>query len=64
MPATALLLTLLTEPASPEGTRADDENQMPTGRDLVGLQRRLLRELWDWTPAQLDEAWREWVAEQ
>ena len=41
-----------------------DENQMPTGRDLVGLQRRLLRELWDWTPAQLDEAWREWVAEQ
>lgn len=41
-----------------------DENENPTGRDLVGLQRRLLRELWDWTPAQLDAAWKEWVAEQ
>jgi hypothetical protein len=38
-----------------------DEQQQPTGRDLPSLQRKLLRELWGWSPAELDAAWLEWV---
>lgn len=38
-----------------------DANGTPTGEDLPGLQRKLLRELWGWSPADLDEAWQAWV---
>lgn len=38
-----------------------DEQGLPTGRDLTGLQTRLLRELWSWTPADLDAAWKAWA---
>lgn len=34
----------------------------PSGEDLPGLQRRLLEELWDWSPADFDAAWLAWVA--
>jgi hypothetical protein len=33
----------------------------PSGADLGDLQRRLLRELWGWSPADLDAAWTAWV---
>lgn len=33
----------------------------PSGEDLPGLQRRLLKELWGWTPADFDAAWLAWV---
>jgi hypothetical protein len=33
----------------------------PSGADLPGLQRSLLKELWGWTPAEFDAAWTAWV---
>jgi hypothetical protein len=36
----------------------------PTGADLPGLQREALKELWKWTPADLDTAWAAWVMAQ
>ena len=41
-----------------------DEAGYPSGKDLVGLQRKLLKDLWGWTPAQLDEAFHAWLAER
>jgi hypothetical protein len=41
-----------------------DENQLPTGRDLPGLQRKLLQEIWGYSPLSFDEAWRAWLAQQ
>jgi hypothetical protein len=38
-----------------------DEKGYPTGRDLPGLQRNLLRDVFGWTPDQLDAAWAEWM---
>lgn len=38
-----------------------DAQGNPSGEDLPGLQRKLLRELWDWSLLDLDEAWRAWV---
>lgn len=38
-----------------------DEAGYPSGADLPGLQRRLLKELWGWTPADFDAAWTAWV---
>ncbi|HEX9795213.1 MAG TPA: hypothetical protein VGC54_14610 [Planctomycetota bacterium] len=35
-----------------------DERGYPSGRDLVGLQRRALREIWEWAPADLDSSWQ------
>jgi hypothetical protein len=35
-----------------------DARGYPSGKDLPALQRRLLRELWDWSPPDLDAAWR------
>jgi glutaredoxin len=35
-----------------------DERGSPSGRDLPGLQRNLLKEIWRWTPADFDEAWK------
>ena len=40
-----------------------DERGYPSGHDLLGLQRRLLREIWGWTPKDLEEAWKTWVLE-
>lgn len=37
-----------------------DEKQLPTGKDLSGLQRKLLQEL-GWSVPGFDEAWRNWV---
>ncbi|MBM3978166.1 MAG: hypothetical protein FJ299_14410 [Planctomycetes bacterium] len=37
-----------------------DERGVPSGRDLPGLQRKLMQQLWGWNPAQLDAAWRAW----
>lgn len=39
-----------------------DERGYPSGKDLPGLQRRLMREIWDWSPNDLDAAWQAWVA--
>ncbi|TAJ18048.1 MAG: hypothetical protein EPO68_08435 [Planctomycetota bacterium] len=41
-----------------------DERGVPTGRDLGGLQRKLLQELWQWNPQQLDREWRAWFSAQ
>ena len=38
-----------------------DEQGYPTGRKLGALQRDQFRELWSWTPIQLEEAWIAWV---
>ncbi len=38
-----------------------DEAGYPTNRDLPGLQRSLLKELWGWTPHAFDQAWTAWV---
>lgn len=38
-----------------------DDQGYPSGKDLSGLQRRLIKELWNWTLPQFDEAWRSWV---
>lgn len=38
-----------------------DERGKPDGSDLRGLQREQLKELFGWTPAELDAAWGEWV---
>lgn len=38
-----------------------DEQQQPTGRDLPGLQRRLLKEIWSWSTPEFDAAWAAWV---
>lgn len=38
-----------------------DAQGVPTGANLQDLQRNAIRELWNWTPAQFDEAWRVWV---
>jgi len=38
-----------------------DERGYPSGKDLAGLQRRLLREHWDWSAIDLDAAWRDWM---
>ncbi len=34
----------------------------PSGKDLLALQRRMLKELWGNTPAQFDLRWKEWAA--
>jgi hypothetical protein len=41
-----------------------DERGYPTGRDLQGLQRRAIEELWGWNVLELDAAWRTWVRER
>ncbi|MEY2783808.1 MAG: Peptidase superfamily [Planctomycetota bacterium] len=41
-----------------------DENQIPTGRDLPGLQRSLLQEFLGFSPLAFDDAWRAWLAKQ
>lgn len=38
-----------------------DEEGYPTGRDLVGLQRKLFAEVFGWTSAQFDEAYFAWL---
>jgi hypothetical protein len=38
-----------------------DERGSPSGRDLPGLQRGLLKEIWRWTPQDFDEAWKVWA---
>jgi hypothetical protein len=38
-----------------------DANGIPSSNDLPGLQRKLMKELWDWTPVSFDEAWLAWV---
>lgn len=38
-----------------------DAQGYPSGGDLPELQRRLLKELWGWTPADFDDAWSTWA---
>jgi len=38
-----------------------DAQGYPSGSDLPELQRRLLKELFDWTPADFDTAWTAWA---
>jgi hypothetical protein len=38
-----------------------DAQGYPSSDDLPGLQRRLLKEIWSWTPAAFDEAWVAWA---
>lgn len=38
-----------------------DDQGYPDGSDLRGLQRTSLRELFGWSPAQLDAAWFAWI---
>lgn len=38
-----------------------DERGVPSGRDLPGLQRGLLKDIWGWTPPAFDEAWKVWA---
>lgn len=40
-----------------------DENGYPSGDDLVGLRRKLLKEIWGWSPNDFDEAWKAWASE-
>jgi len=39
-----------------------DSEGYPTGDDLDGLQRRTFRELWSWSFADFDAAWKAWLA--
>ncbi|KAA3607891.1 MAG: hypothetical protein DWQ01_12450 [Planctomycetota bacterium] len=36
-----------------------DSRGYPTGKDLQGLQRKLLKEHFGWTPLQLEQAWKD-----
>lgn len=38
-----------------------DEQGYPSGKDLPGLQRKLLKDLWNWTPDQFDQAFEVWI---
>ena len=41
-----------------------DEQGAPTGADLLGLQRRALREVWGWTPREVEEGWTRWLLDR
>jgi hypothetical protein len=41
-----------------------DSAGYPTGNDLDGLQRKTMKELWDWSFSDFDAAWKIWLAEQ
>ena len=41
-----------------------DEKGVPTGRDIHGLQRRLLKEILGFHPEGFDSAWRVWAIKQ
>jgi hypothetical protein len=41
-----------------------DEKGYPTGANLQDLERKLLKELWGFSPADFDEAWKAWLAAQ
>ncbi len=38
-----------------------DAQGYPHGEDLPELQRKLMKELWNWSPVSFDEAWLAWV---
>lgn len=38
-----------------------DDKGVPNGQKLDDLQRTALRDLWGWSPADLDAAWRAWL---
>lgn len=40
-----------------------DAKGVPNGEKLDDLQRNALRELWGWTPAEFDVAWKAWIHE-
>jgi len=39
-----------------------DDKGLQTGADLPGLQRSSLKEIWGWSSADVDTAWREWAS--
>ncbi len=38
-----------------------DAKGVPNGQNLDDLQRNALRDLWSWSPADFDTAWRAWI---
>lgn len=40
-----------------------DEHGSPSGKDLPSLQRKLMKDLFDWTPLAFDEVWRAWASQ-
>lgn len=40
-----------------------DEQGYPTGRNMLDFQRKQFKEIWGWTPLQLEQAWRLWASE-
>ncbi|MEO6711207.1 MAG: hypothetical protein ABI054_13365, partial [Planctomycetota bacterium] len=38
-----------------------DAKGVPNGQNLEDLERNALRDLWSWSPAELDAAWRVWI---
>jgi len=41
-----------------------DDRGYPSGKDLPGLQRKLLKELWNWTPEQFDTDSEAWIKKE
>jgi hypothetical protein len=41
-----------------------DSEGYPSGRDLLGLQRKALKDIFKWTPIQADEAWKLWIEQR
>ncbi len=40
-----------------------DEQGSPSGKDLPGLQRKLMKDVFGWTPQAFDEVWRAWASQ-
>lgn len=40
-----------------------DEQGSPSGKDLPSLQRKLLKDVFGWTPQSFDEVWRAWASQ-
>ncbi len=38
-----------------------DAKGVPNGQNLDDLQRNAMRDLWSWSPADFDNAWRAWI---
>ncbi|MBL8856992.1 MAG: hypothetical protein JNL28_00595 [Planctomycetes bacterium] len=41
-----------------------DDKGYPNGSDMPGIQRKLFKEIFDWTPQGFDEQWVEWAKVQ
>ncbi|MBI3817432.1 MAG: hypothetical protein HY286_01980 [Planctomycetes bacterium] len=41
-----------------------DDKGYPTGKDMPGYQRELIKELWNWTADSFDQEWEAWIKKQ